>query len=227
MFCLKRRENSKFFCFTAEQGLNCALYYQNPNPKEYISMVPTSAHSGEGMGNLMALLVHLSQTVLAKRLSFSEELQATVLEVKAIPGLGTTIDIVLLNGTLKEGQTMIVAGTEGPIVTQIKALLTPSKMQDLRVKNQWLEHKEIRAAQGVKIAAKELEKTVAGLNLLVANQADEVEICKEEMERRLKSALNSIKVKDRGVFVQASTLGSLEALLEFLRTSKIPVIFRF
>ena len=201
------------------------MYYENPNPKEYISMVPTSAHSGEGMGNLMALLVHLSQTVLAKRLAFSEELQATVLEVKAIPGLGTTIDIVLLNGTLKEGQTMIVAGTEGPIVTQIKALLTPSKMQDLRVKNQWLEHKEIRAAQGVKIAAKELEKTVAGLNLLIANQADEVEICKEEMEKRLKSALNSIKVKDRGVFVQASTLGSLEALLEFLRTSKIPVSF--
>jgi len=72
--------------------------------------------------------------MLAKRLAFSDELQATVLEVKAIPGLGTTIDIVLLNGSLREGQTMIVAGTEGPIVTQIKALLTPSKMQDLRVK---------------------------------------------------------------------------------------------
>ena len=57
-----------------------------------------------------------------------------MLEVKAIPGLGTTIDICLVNGTLREGQTMILAGTDGPIVTPIKALLTPHKMQDLRVK---------------------------------------------------------------------------------------------
>ena len=85
------------------------------------------------------------------------------------------------------------------------------------------EHREIGAAQGVKIAAKELEKTVAGLNLLVANHQDEIEICKEEMEKRLQSALQSFKVKDRGVFVQASTLGSLEALLAFLKDSKIPV----
>lgn len=206
----------------AEQGLNAALFYDNPDPKTYISMVPTSAHSGDGMGNLMALLVQLSQKMLAQRLSFSEELQATVLEVKAIAGLGHTIDIVLVNGTLKEGQTMIVAGTEGPIVTPIKALLTPSKMQDLRVKSTYVEHKVLRAAQGVKIAAKELDKAIAGLNLLVANNPDEVEICKQEMEKRLESALNAIKLKERGVFVQASTLGSLEALLEFLKVSKIP-----
>ncbi len=118
----------------AEQGLNAALFYENPDPKSYISMVPTSAHSGDGMGNLMGLLVLLSQSMLAKRLSYSEELQATVLEVKAVPGLGTTIDVVLVNGKLKEGQTLVVAGNEGPIVTPIKALLTPAKMQDLRVK---------------------------------------------------------------------------------------------
>ena len=118
---------------------------------------------------------------------------------------------------------MIVAGTEGPIVTQIRGLLTPAKMQDLRVKNNYVQHKEISGAQGVKIAAKELEKTVAGLNLLIANQSDEVDICKEDMEKRLESALKSFKLKDRGVFVQASTLGSLEALLEFLKGEKIPV----
>ena len=88
-------------------------------------MVPTSAHSGDGMGNLMGLLVKLSQTMLAKRISYSEELQATVLEVKAIPGLGTTIDIVLVNGKLREGQTMIVAGQEGPIGNFFLSYLFP------------------------------------------------------------------------------------------------------
>merc|ERR1712223_1877913 len=206
----------------AEQGLNAALFWENPDPNDYISLVPTSAHSGDGMGNLMGQLVEISQTRLEERLSFSEELQATVLEVKAIGGFGTTIDVVLINGTLKFGQTIVIAGTDGPIVTTVKALLTPAKMQDLRVKNQFTEHKELKAAQGVKIAAKELEKTIAGLSLRVAHSSDEVQILKEEAERDLSSALNAIKLKPPGVFVQASTLGSLEALLEFLKTSKIP-----
>jgi len=45
----------------------------------------------------------------------------------------------------------------------------------------------------------------------------------EEVSNLLRDTLQSIKLSDRGVYVQASTLGSLEALLEFLRTSKIPV----
>lgn len=97
------------------------------------------------------------------------------------------------------------------------------------------------AAQGVKIAAKELEKAIAGLNIYIAHKNDEIEIFKwvsllivgehfknvvffrERVARDLRSVLSSIKLSERGVFVQASTLGSLEALLQFLKDSKIPV----
>lgn len=118
----------------AEQGLNAALFYDNPDVRTYISLVPTSAVTGEGMGNLLHLIVEYSQNMLAKRLMYSDELQATVLEVKAIPGLGTTIDVILVNGTLREGETMLLAGTDGPIVTQIRSLLMPLPMKELRVK---------------------------------------------------------------------------------------------
>lgn len=118
----------------AEQGLNAALFYENPDMRSYVNLVPTSAVTGEGMGNLLALIVEISQNKLAKRLMYSEELQATVLEVKAISGLGTTIDVILVNGSLREGDTMILAGTDGPIVTQIRSLLMPQPMKELRVK---------------------------------------------------------------------------------------------
>lgn len=206
----------------AEQGLNAALFYDNPDPKSYVSLVPTSAITGEGMGNLLDLIIENCQTHLYKRLVFSSELQATVLEVKAITGLGTTIDTILVNGYLKEGDTIVVAGTDGPVVTQIRSLLMPQPLKELRVKNAYIEYKEIKAAQGVKIAAKDLEKAIAGLNIYVAHKPDEIEHLKEVVAKELKSALSTIKLQDRGVYVQASTLGSLEALLDFLRSSKIP-----
>ncbi|XP_026984623.1 eukaryotic translation initiation factor 5B isoform X2 [Sagmatias obliquidens] len=206
----------------AQQGLNAALFYENKDPRTFVSLVPTSAHTGDGMGSLIYLLVELTQTMLNKRLAHCEELRAQVMEVKALPGMGTTIDVILINGRLKEGDTIIVPGVEGPIVTQIRGLLLPPPMKELRVKNQYEKHKEVEAAQGVKILGKDLEKTLAGLPLLVAYKEDEIPVLKDELIHELKQTLNAIKLEEKGVYVQASTLGSLEALLEFLKTSEVP-----
>ncbi|KAF4118448.1 eukaryotic translation initiation factor 5B [Onychostoma macrolepis] len=206
----------------AQQGLNAALFYENKDPRTFVSLVPTSAHSGDGMGNLIALLVELTQTMLARRLAHCDELRAQVMEVKALPGMGTTIDVILINGCLREGETIIVPGVDGPIITQIRGLLLPPPLKELRVKNQYEKHKEVCTAQGVKILGKDLEKTLAGLPLLVAHKEDEIPVLKDELIRELKQTLNAIKLEEKGVYVQASTLGSLEALLEFLRTSKVP-----
>ncbi|XP_026157783.1 eukaryotic translation initiation factor 5B [Mastacembelus armatus] len=206
----------------AQQGLNAALFYENKDPRTFVSLVPTSAHSGDGMGNLIALLVELTQTMLARRLAHCDELRAQVMEVKALPGMGTTIDVILINGRLREGETIIVPGVEGPIVTQIRGLLLPPPLKELRVKSQYEKHKEVSTSQGVKILGKDLEKALAGLPLLVAHRDDEVPVLRDELVRELKQTLSSIKLEEKGVYVQASTLGSLEALLEFLRTSKVP-----
>lgn len=118
----------------AEQGLNALPYYENKNMAKNVSLVPTSAITGEGVPDMIMLLVHLTQTRMSDRLMYLTEIECTILEVKIIEGLGTTIDVVLSNGVLHEGDKIVLCGLNGPIVTQIRALLTPQPMRELRVK---------------------------------------------------------------------------------------------
>lgn len=64
---------------------------------------------------------------------------------------------------------------------------------------------------------------VAGGQLYVLKDPSQENELKEKVKGDIERALNSFKKSDRGVHVQASTLGSLEALLDFLRESDIPV----
>ena len=86
-----------------------------------------------------------------------------------------------------------------------------------------MHHKEVKAALGVKITAPDLEKAIAGSRLLVVGPDDDEDDLRDEVMSDLTTLLNSIDKSGRGVCVQASTLGSLEALLDFLKDSKIPV----
>jgi translation initiation factor 5B len=207
----------------AEQGLNACLYWDNKNVGRNVSLVPTSAITGEGIPDLLHLLIDLTQTRMTERLMYLSELECTVLEVKVIEGLGTTIDVVLSNGVLNEGDRICVCGLNGPIVTTIRALLTPQPMRELRVKSAYVHHKQVKASLGIKIAAPDLEKAVAGARLMVITPDDDEDDIKEVVMGDLQNLLTSIDKSGKGVCVQASTLGSLEALLSFLASSKIPV----
>ncbi|KAH9024789.1 P-loop containing nucleoside triphosphate hydrolase protein [Lactarius hengduanensis] len=207
----------------AEQGLNSVLYYDNKNFARNVSLVPTSAITGEGVPDMIMLLVNLTQQRMSDRLMYLSELECTVLEVKVIEGLGTTIDVVLSNGILHEGDKIVVCGLNGPIVTQVRALLTPQPLRELRIKSSYVHNKEVKAALGVKIVAPELDKAIAGSRLLVIGPDDDEDVLREEVMSELTSLFDSVDRSGRGVCVQASTLGSLEALLDFLKVSKIPV----
>jgi translation initiation factor 5B len=115
-----------------EQGLNAKLYWENDDPDDTISLVPTSAISGEGVPDLLAMLITNAQERQTEQLMYMEVLQCTVLEVKVIEGLGHTVDVVLVNGTLREGDTIVVSTMEGPVVTNIRALLTPPPNREMR-----------------------------------------------------------------------------------------------
>lgn len=207
----------------AEQGFNSEVFYENKSMARYVSLVPTSAHTGEGIPDMLKLIVQLTQERMVSSLMYLSEVQATVLEVKAIEGFGMTIDVILSNGVLREGDRIVLCGVDGAIKTNIRALLTPAPLRELRLKSQYVHHKEVKAALGVKISAPGLEGAIAGSRLLVVGPDDDESDLEDEVESDLASLFSRVETSGRGVSVQASTLGSLEALLDFLKDCKIPV----
>lgn len=207
----------------AEQGFNSELFYENKSMAKYVSLIPTSAHTGEGIPDMLKLILQLTQERMVGSLMYLSEVQCTVLEVKAIEGFGMTIDVILSNGILREGDRILICGINGVIKTNIRALLTPAAMKELRLKSAYVHNKEVKAALGVKISAPDLEGAIAGSRLMVVGPDDDESDLEEEVWSDVSNLMKRIEKTGRGVSVQASTLGSLEALLDFLRVSKIPV----
>jgi translation initiation factor 5B len=75
-------------------------------------------------------------------------LQATVLEVKAIDGLGMTVDVLIVNGHLQEGDRAVFCTLDGPIVTEIRGLLTP--LRAAKCRSIGIHHTKIKGA-GVRL----------------------------------------------------------------------------
>ena len=171
-------EQKKANAFTElnEQSLNVALYWDNDDPGSTVSVVPTSAITGEGVPDLLRVVLSLTQQRLAAKLMFGYNLQCTVLEVKVVEGLGATLDVILVNGCLHAGDTMVLCTQDGPIVTTARALLTPPPSRETRVKSELIKHESLEGAIGLKITGDpELTKVVPGTGILVMHQDDDVE----------------------------------------------------
>jgi translation initiation factor 5B len=211
-----------------EQGVNSNLYWEMGDDdwesSDFIPLVPTSGVTGEGIQDVLLLLCQMAQKKIWKSLMWCANLQASVLEVKAIDGLGMTVDVLVVNGFLREGDRAVFCTLDGPIVAEIRGLLTPPPSREMRVKSEYIHHKEIKGALGVKVIGNGLEKVMAGTPVMVVGPDDEEEDIKAEVMSDLTSLKDKLSTDKKGVMVQASTLGALEALLQFLREETKPPI---
>jgi len=193
--------------------------------KTNLSIVPTSARTGEGMPELMAVLVGLTQAYLTEELlTTAGPSKGTVLEVKEEPGLGITINAIVYDGILKVDDTIVIGGREKPIVTSVRALLLPKPLDEIRdPRDRFTTVPEVRAASGVKVAAPNLSQALSGSSLYTVPPGAEIEnyvdLVNEEVE---KLRINTDRV---GVVLKTDTLGSLEAITTSLMNAGIPVRF--
>jgi translation initiation factor 5B len=188
-----------------------------------IALVPTSAKTGEGLNELLMVLVGLTQQYLKKRLQTTEgPAKGSILEVKEEPGLGLTLNIIVYDGTLHKDDLIVVGGKEKPVITHTRALLVPKPLDEIRdPRDRFSSVDAVFAAAGVKVVASGLEGVLAGAPLYAVPSDGDTEkyadLVSEEIDRI------RIATEIEGIILKADTLGSLEAIAEILKQNKVQV----
>ena len=188
-----------------------------------VALVPTSAKTGEGLAELVMVLVGLAQQFLKQRLQSTEgAAKGSVLEVKEEPGLGLTLNTIIYDGTLHKDDLVVVGGRDGPISARVRAILVPKPLDEMRdPRDKFTSVARVFASAGIKVVAPGLERALAGAPLFaVPVGEDPAKYCKlitEEIGR-----IRIAKEID-GVVVKADTLGSLEAMAEILKANNVQV----
>ncbi len=203
--------------FRAERFDRLSDFTQN------VAIVPVSAKTGEGIPELLAVLTGLTQAYLSNELQVSSgPARGTVLEVKDEPGLGTTINAIIYDGSLKVEDTIVIGGRDHPIITQVRAILLPKPLDEIRDPgDRFTSVRRVSAASGVKVAAPNLEKALAGSALYAVpkakNAKEYVRIIEDEVEKL------RIKTERSGIILKTDTLGSLEAVTEALARHDVQI----
>ena len=179
------------------------------NFTEKIGVVPISAKTGEGLPELLMVVSGLAQNYLSDQLEVKEgDGKATVLEVSEQKGFGKTIDVIHYDGIIRKNDKLVFGTAEGPEVTDIRALLKPRPLKEIRLDKQYEEVDQVSPASGIKIAGKDLSKVVSGAPVRTGT---DIEKLKEEVRKELETS--DYDIRTSGVIVKADSLGSLEALM--------------
>ncbi|MBA5942135.1 MAG: translation initiation factor IF-2 [Methanophagales archaeon] len=212
-----------------DKGFSADRYDRISDFSKTVGIVPVSAKTGEGIADLLLVLIGLSQKYFERtlQLHLEEAGVGTILEKKEEKGLGTTIDVILYDGRLNIGDRIVVGSTvEEPIVTRVKTLLKPRALQEIIIEKKFKRERTVNAASGVKIVAPDLESALPGsLVRVVREDADAV---LEDVMNEVKSDIEAMKMETspEGVIIKADTMGSLEALVLELTDEGIDAIKR-
>jgi len=201
----------------AEEGFESERFDRIKDFRKVVAIVPVSAKTGSGMAELLVLLAGLSQRFMEKRLHLHPNMagKGSVMEVRFEKGLGNTLDVILYDGVMREGDNAVFCTKEGPKEWRIRAIL------ERNGKGKYKRMKQVVAAAGVKLVLKDADTILSGSPFVCVKSEEEKSSVVEELKKEIEDVLFTSK-KD-GVIVKSDSIGSVEAILKMLKEERIPV----
>ncbi len=203
----------------SELGFTSERYDAVRDFQKEVAIIPISAKTGEGLAELLMLVSGLSQRFMEDRLDIEVKGpgKGSILEKKEVKGLGTTIDVILYEGSLRVNDMVAFATPGGVATAKIKALLKPKPLHEIRESSsKFFSVASVDAASGVKISGTGLEDALPGSPVIQTTDLDYM--------GKINAELGSVFSTDRtGIVLKADSIGSIEALSRLLGADKVRI----
>lgn len=188
--------------------------------------VPVSAHTKEGLDNLLEMIT-INAEMLELKADANRRAKGTVIEAKLDKGRGPVASILVQNGTLKSGDSIIVGTTYGRIRAMIDDKGKTTKTAGPSMPVEILGLSEVPAA-GDRFTVVRDEKTA---RIMAESRKEKIRQDHFQTSNRvsMENLYNQIqegKVKELSVIVKADVQGSAEAVkqsIEKLSTDNVKV----
>lgn len=204
--------------------ISCERFDRVENYTKQVAIIPCSAKENIGLNELLMALTGLSQKFLEQNLNLdvTGPAKGVILEVKEDKGLGRCIDVILYDGTLRVGETLLIGTLSEPLKAKVRGLFMPEPLRDMRdKKSRFMGVKEVAAATGVKVSSPDFtDEVIAGMPLFGTEGKDENELAAQIKEQIDEVAFDTDK---NGIILKADTLGSLEAIIKLMRENNINI----
>ena len=205
-------------------GYNSEGFWRVKDFTKEIAIVPVSAAKNIGIPELLAVVVGLSQQFMSKRLERREgPARGIVLEVNEEIGLGPSANLILIDGVLRVGDTVLVAKRDKAVTTKIKALLLPKPLDEMRdPRDKFKPVSEVMSAAGIKVTSPDLDGVLAGSPLYVLENKDQETSLRPIVEDEVRNAIIT-DTNTNGIILRCDTIGSLEAIRDMLKKADVPL----
>lgn len=192
--------------------------------KRTVAIIPVSAKTGEGIQELITVLIGLVQKFMLDKLEVdtSKPGQGVILEVTSEVGFGTVLRAIHIDGVIKKGDFLVTMSPDGPVISKIKAILMPAPLDELRDPRKKFSSIDVSyPAAGIIISASDIDNVYAGSPFYSVPTTYNIRPFVESVIKEV-SAIR-IDTDKIGVIVKADTLGSLEAMVDQCKRKGIPV----
>ena len=204
-------------------GFVSEAFFRVRNFTKEVGIVPVSAKTGQGIPELISVLVGLTQQYLAQRLIAKRgSARGIVLEVKEEPGVGQTANIILIDGILRVHDSIVTAKKEGAVVSKVKAMFMPKPLDEMRdPRDKFTPVEEVVAAAGVKITTPDLEGTLPGSPIIGIPEKEDPQKAIDQVNSEIRGVF--VEADQLGVIIRSDAIGSLEAIVEMLKNKKVQI----